>query len=91
MRTIGMLGGMSPESTAEYYRLVNALVRERLGGLHSARLVLHSVDFGDFADYQHQGRWDEAAQVLARAAQGVEAAGAEVLLICTNTFHLLGR
>jgi aspartate racemase len=89
MRTIGMLGGMSPESTVEYYRLANAVVRERLGGLHSARLVLHSVDFADFADYQMQGRWDEAADVLARAAQGLEAAGAELLLICTNTFHLV--
>jgi aspartate racemase len=86
-----MLGGMSPESTAEYYRLANAVVRERLGGLHSARLVLHSVDFADFADYQHQGRWDEAAGVLARAAQGLEAAGAELLLICTNTFHLVAE
>jgi aspartate racemase len=89
MRTIGMLGGMSPESTVEYYRLANAVVRERLGGLHSARMVLHSVDFADFADYQMQGRWGEAADVLARAAQGLEAAGAELLLICTNTFHLV--
>jgi aspartate racemase len=86
-RVIGMLGGMSWQSSAEYYRLANELVRERLGGLHSARLVLASVDFADVERLQVAGRWDEAAELLARAAVGVEAAGAELLLICTNTMH----
>lgn len=82
-----MLGGMSWESTAEYYRLANELVRERLGGLHSARLVLASVDFAEIETLQSEGRWDEAAGVLAREAAGLQAAGAELLVICTNTMH----
>jgi aspartate racemase len=86
-RVIGMLGGMSWESTAQYYRLANELVRERLGGLHSARIVLASVDFADVEALQVAGRWDEAGQLLAEAAKGLEAAGAELLLICTNTMH----
>lgn len=87
MRTIGLLGGMSWESTAEYYRLVNELTRERLGGLHSARCVLYSVDFADIEKLQVQGRWDEAAETLAEAAKALETAGADLLLICTNTMH----
>ncbi|PRY35805.1 aspartate/glutamate racemase family protein [Umezawaea tangerina] len=87
MLTIGMLGGMSWESSAEYYRLANELVREKLGGLHSARCVLHSVDFAEIEVLQTEGRWEEAGKVLAEAARGVEAAGADVLLICTNTMH----
>lgn len=86
-RVIGMLGGMSWESSAQYYRLANELVRDRLGGLHSARIVLASVDFADVEALQIAGRWDEAGQLLAEAAQGLEAAGAELLLICTNTMH----
>jgi len=86
-RVIGMLGGMSWESSAQYYRLANELVRERLGGLHSARIVLASVDFADVEVLQVAGRWDEAGQLLAEAAKGLEAAGAELLLICTNTMH----
>ncbi|NHC12803.1 aspartate/glutamate racemase family protein [Motilibacter deserti] len=86
-RVIGLLGGMSWESSAEYYRLLNELVRERLGGLHSARVVLSSVDFADIERLQAAGEWDEAGQVLAGLAKGVEAAGAEVLLLCTNTMH----
>jgi aspartate racemase len=82
-----MLGGLSPESTAIYYRLANELVRARLGGLHSARLILHSVDFGEFDLYQREGRWEEAGQILAQAAAGLEAAGAEIMLLCTNTMH----
>ncbi len=82
-----MLGGMSWQSSAEYYRLVNELVRERLGGLHSARCVLASVDFADVERLQVEGRWDEAGQLLAEAAKSVEAAGAELLLLCTNTMH----
>jgi len=86
-RVIGMLGGMSWESSAQYYRLANELVRERLGGLHFARLVLASVDFADVEALQVTGRWDEAGQLLAEAAKGLEAAGADLLLICTNTMH----
>ncbi|KPC59855.1 aspartate/glutamate racemase family protein [Streptomyces chattanoogensis] len=87
MRTIGLLGGMSWESTAEYYRLLNELTRERLGGLHSARCVLYSVDFAEIERLQTEGRWDVAADVLAEAAKALEAAGADMLLICTNTMH----
>ncbi len=86
-RVIGMLGGMSWESSALYYRLANELVRERLGGLHSARIVLASVDFADVEALQVTGRWDDAGRLLAEAATGLEAAGAELLLICTNTMH----
>ena len=87
MRTIGLLGGMSWESTAEYYRLLNELTRERLGGLHSAKCVLWSVDFAEIEELQTQGRWTEAGERLAAAAGALEAAGAELLLICTNTMH----
>ncbi|WP_297547838.1 aspartate/glutamate racemase family protein [Amycolatopsis sp.] len=87
MRTIGMLGGMSWESSAEYYRLANELVREKLGGLHSARCVLHSVDFADVERLQVAGRWDAAGYLLAEAARGLQAAGADLLVLCTNTMH----
>jgi len=87
MLTIGMLGGMSWESSAEYYRLVNELVRERLGGLHSAKCVLYSVDFAEIERLQVASRWDEAGAVLAEAARSVQAAGADLLLLCTNTMH----
>ncbi|MET0134951.1 MAG: aspartate/glutamate racemase family protein [Kibdelosporangium sp.] len=87
MRTIGMVGGLSWESTAEYYRLLNELVRDRLGGLHSARCVLSSVDFAEIEHLQAAGEWGKAGQVLADAARGLAAAGAEVLLICSNTMH----
>lgn len=87
MRTIGLLGGMSWESSAEYYRLLNEGVRERLGGLHSARLVLASVDFAEVEQLQVTGAWDEAGDLLAARAAGLEAAGADLLLICTNTMH----
>jgi len=87
MKTIGLLGGMSWESTAEYYRLLNELTRERLGGLHSAKCVLYSVDFAEIERLQVQGRWAEAGEALASAAKALEAAGAELLLICTNTMH----
>lgn len=82
-----MLGGMSWESSAEYYRLANELVRERVGGLSSARLLLHSVDFAEVERLQAEGRWDDAGELLAAAAAGLEAGGAELLLICTNTMH----
>lgn len=89
MRTIGLLGGMSWESSADYYRLVNELVRDRLGGLHSAQCVLYSVDFAAIEALQVAGRWDDAAVVLADAARSLEAAGAELLLLCTNTMHIV--
>lgn len=88
-RVIGLLGGMSWESTAEYYRLANELVRERLGGLHSARLLVCSLDFAEIAALQADGRWDEAAKLLSAAARDLQAGGAQLLLICTNTMHLV--
>ena len=87
MRTIGMLGGMSWESSAECYRLANEIVRDRLGGLHSAELVLLSVDFAEIEQMQSQARWDDAGRLLAERAQRIEAAGAELLVLCTNTMH----
>ncbi|GAA2635308.1 aspartate/glutamate racemase family protein [Streptomyces axinellae] len=87
MRTIGLIGGMSWESTAEYYRLLNELTRERLGGLHSARCVLYSVDFAEIERLQSEGRWSEAGEILAAAARAVETAGADMVLLCTNTMH----
>ncbi|GAA1167659.1 aspartate racemase [Kitasatospora gansuensis] len=87
MKVIGLIGGMSWESSAEYYRLLNELTRERLGGLHSARCVLWSVDFAEIERLQVAGEWDKAGAVLADAARALEAAGAELLLICTNTMH----
>jgi aspartate racemase len=87
MRTLGLLGGMSWESTLPYYRYVNERVRERLGGLHSAKLVLYSVDFAEIERLQHAGDWESAGRVLAEAAQALERAGAKALVICTNTMH----
>lgn len=87
MRQLGILGGMSWESTASYYRLLNQGVRERLGGLHSAPLLLHSVDFAEIAELQRLGDWDTAGQRLALAARGLQGAGATALLLATNTMH----
>jgi aspartate racemase len=87
MQTIGLLGGMSWESTELYYRSINELVKQKLGGLHSAKIVLVSVDFQEIETLQHQNRWEEAGRLLAKAAQQVEAGGADFLLICTNTMH----
>jgi len=87
MKTIGLLGGMSWESTVPYYRIVNETVRERLGGLHSAKVVLHSVDFHDIEELQRTAQWDAAGAQLAAAAQSLERAGAELLVLCTNTMH----
>jgi aspartate racemase len=89
MRTIGLIGGMSWESTVEYYRLINEAVRARLGGLHSAKCVLYSVDFAEIAELQRRAQWAEAARLLVDAAQKVEAAGSDMVLICTNTMHKL--
>ena len=87
MQTIGLLGGMSWESTVTYYTLINRGVRERLGGLHSAELVLYSVEFAEIERLQDSGEWEKAGRLLAAAAQKVEGAGAKALLICTNTMH----
>jgi len=87
VKVIGLLGGMSWESTAEYYRIVNERVRERLGGLHSAHCVLYSVDFAEIEELQAGGRWDEAGVRLAAATQALRAAGADFLVLCTNTMH----
>lgn len=89
MKLIGMLGGMSWESTAQYYRLANELVAERLGGLSSARMVLHSVDFAQIEALQVTGDWEAAGALLADAARGLERAGAELMILCTNTMHLV--
>ncbi|MER8845755.1 aspartate/glutamate racemase family protein [Mesorhizobium australicum] len=89
MKTLGLLGGISWESTAIYYRLLNEIVRERLGGLHSARLLLWSFDFAEIAERQHDGDWDGAGALLIDAAHKLEAGGAEGLLLCTNTMHRL--
>jgi aspartate racemase len=87
VRRIGLLGGMSWESSLEYYRLANEVVRERLGGLHSADCVLRSVDFAAVEELQRTGRWDQAGELLAAEAQTLQRAGAELLVLCTNTMH----
>ncbi len=87
MKVIGLLGGMSWESTALYYRWINEEVKKRLGALHSARIAMVSVDFHEIETLQRAGQWDRAGELLAKAAQQVEAAGADFLLICTNTMH----
>lgn len=87
MKTMGLIGGMSWESTASYYRLINQKVKARLGGLHSASLLLHSVDFAGIEQLQRAGDWDAAGAQLAQAARGLQAAGAGALLICANTMH----
>jgi aspartate racemase len=87
MKTIGLLGGMSWESSIEYYRIINQVTREKLGGLHSAQSVMLSVDFAPIEQLQSQDRWDEAAAQLADSARKIQAAGADFLLIATNTMH----
>jgi aspartate racemase len=87
MKRIGLLGGMSWESSAEYYRLTNEEVRRRCGGLHSADLILRSVDFAEIEAMQRAGRWEEAGTRLANEARVLERAGAELLVLCTNTMH----
>jgi aspartate racemase len=89
LKTIGLIGGMSWESSAEYYRIVNERVKERLGGLHSAQCLMYSVDFAEIERLQHAGRWDEAGQVMADAARRLERGGADVVVLCTNTMHKL--
>ncbi|MFM7679933.1 MAG: aspartate/glutamate racemase family protein [Roseiflexaceae bacterium] len=87
MKWIGLIGGMSWESSAEYYRVINELVRTQRGGLHSAQIMLASVDFAQIEAYQHRGEWDLAGQTLAAVAQRLVAAGADMIVLCTNTMH----
>lgn len=87
MKTIGLIGGMSWESTQTYYRLINQRVRNELGGLHSAKLVLYSVDFAEIEALQHQGDWQATGEILGSVGRSVESAGAEFLVLCTNTMH----
>jgi aspartate racemase len=91
MKTIGMIGGMSWESSIEYYRLTNQAVRVRLGGVHSAKSVMVSVDFGEIEALQQSGRWDEATGLMVQAARQVERGGADFLIICTNTMHRMAE
>jgi aspartate racemase len=87
MKIIGLIGGMSWESTAEYYRIINETVKETLGGLHSAKCVLYSVDFEEIEQLQHAGKWDDATAVMIDAAKRVVKGGADFVVICTNTMH----
>lgn len=87
MKTIGLIGGMSWESTLPYYRLINEGIRSKLGGLHSAKLLLHSVDFHEIEACQRSGDWDRAGELLAEAAVGLAGAGADAIVLCTNTMH----
>ena len=87
MKTMGLIGGMSWESTVQYYQIINRTVNRRLGGFHSAKCVLYSVDFAEVELLQHQGKWEDATRLMIEAARSVERAGAEFLVICTNTMH----
>jgi aspartate racemase len=91
MKMIGMIGGMSWESSLEYYRIINQEVKIRLGGLHSARSLMVSVDFAEIEELQREGRWEQAAQAMIDAARSVEAGGADFLIICTNTMHKMAE
>ncbi len=87
MKTIGLIGGMSWESTVTYYQIINEVVKRELGGLHSAQILLYSVDFAEIEKCQADGDWDRSAEILSAAAQNLEKAGADFILICTNTMH----
>ncbi|WP_460136007.1 aspartate/glutamate racemase family protein [Pseudomonas sp. S1_E04] len=89
MRTIGLIGGMSWESSAEYYRIINQRVRDQLGPLRSAQVLMYSVDFGPVEQAQHAGRWDDTALILEDAARRLQAGGADCVVLCTNTMHKL--
>jgi aspartate racemase len=91
MKMIGMIAGMSWESSLEYYRIINQAVKERLGGLHSARSLMVSVDFAEIEVLQREGRWEQATQAMIDAARSVEAGGADLLIICTNTMHKMAE
>jgi len=87
MKTIGLIGGMSWESSSEYYRIINEEVKQRLGGLHSAKCILYSVDFEEIEICQRNGEWEKTARLLTDVARGLEAAGADFIVLCTNTMH----
>ncbi|MDM5340244.1 aspartate/glutamate racemase family protein [Fictibacillus enclensis] len=87
MKVIGLIGGMSWESSAEYYRMMNEEIKRRLGGLHSAKCILYSVDFQEIERYQSEGAWQKAGEVLSNAARSLEKGGADFIVICTNTMH----
>lgn len=87
MKTIGLIGGMSWESSQEYYRIINHEIRTRLGGTHSAKSLMWSMDFGEIEQLQHQGKWEELTRLMIEAAQNLEKGGADFILICTNTMH----
>ena len=91
MKTIGLIGGMSWESSLEYYRIINEATRRKLGGLHSSKCILYSVDFAEIEDLQTRGEWSEAAGRMIRAGQSLERAGADFIVICTNTMHKLAE
>jgi aspartate racemase len=87
MKTIGLIGGLSWESSIEYYRIINETVKDKLGGLHSAKIMMYSFDFEEIKEMQHQGKWDEAAQAMIAAAKRLEKAEADCVVICSNTMH----
>jgi len=89
VKTIGLIGGMSWESSIEYYRIINETTKAKLGGLHSAKSVMYSVDFAEVEVLQHQGRWQEATDLMIEAARSIERAGADFVVLCTNTMHKL--
>ena len=89
MKTIGMIGGMSWESSAEYYRIMNETVKEKLGGHHSCKCLMYSVDFDEIEKLQHKGEWGKLTEIMVNTAQSIEKGGAEMLIICTNTMHLM--
>ena len=91
MKTIGLIGGMSWESSSVYYNIINETVKERLGGLHSAKCILYSVDFEEIASLQHQGEWEELTKLMINFAQQLERAGADFIVICTNTMHKMAE
>jgi len=91
MKVIGLLGGMSWESSLEYYRIINEIVKQRLGGLHSAKCILYSVDFKEIEMLQNEGKWDELTRIMIESAQNLEKAGANMVLICTNTMHKMAN
>lgn len=87
MKTIGLIGGMSWESSAEYYRIINELVRSHLGALHSCRSIMYSVDFGEIEKLQHEGKWQDLTKLMVESALSLQKAGADFIVICTNTMH----
>lgn len=91
MKTIGLIGGMSWESSLEYYRIINEKVKQELGGLHSAKCILYSVDFEEIEVLQHEGKWDELTSIMIQAAQNLEKVGADMVVICTNTMHKMAE